>query len=204
MDTLHTPWSWHNYCLNHRTRTCYSCCIIFRCRFTNWQLANQMWMRRAAEPCIFLASIWLVFASHVHGIALVMAAPAQEMDNADRQWNTEKDVQNVRDFSVKRLPSGGTSRGVQTVAIRIFLRIRSPFLRMRYLLNRLLVSRSIGFCYWILQFCYWKKKFGHPWLAVCLRKHNTLVCVPTESRKSACFEVIHTVIANVTGREQAA
>ena len=37
-----------------------------------------------------------------------MASPARETDGAGRQWNAEKDVRNVRDFSVKRLPSGGT------------------------------------------------------------------------------------------------
>ena len=30
------------------------------------------------------------------------------MDSADRQWDSEKDVRNVRNFSVERLPSGGT------------------------------------------------------------------------------------------------
>ena len=30
-----------------------------------------------------------------------MASPAREMDSAGRQWNPEKDVQNVRDFSIK-------------------------------------------------------------------------------------------------------
>ena len=42
------------------------------------------------------------------GIVLVMACPARETDGAGRQWNAEKDVRNVRDFSVKRLPRGGT------------------------------------------------------------------------------------------------
>ena len=39
--------------------------------------------------------------------------------------------------------------------------------------------------------------------AVCLNKRDTLVCVPTGSRNSACFEVglIRTVMDNVTGSE---
>ena len=42
--------------------------------------------------------------------------------------------------------------------------------------------------------------------AVCLNKRDTLVCVPTGSRNSACFEVdlIHTVIDHVTVSERAA
>ena len=41
--------------------------------------------------------------------------------------------------------------------------------------------------------------------AVCLNKRNTLVCVPTGSRNSACFEVglIRTVMDNVTDSERA-
>ena len=35
--------------------------------------------------------------------------------------------------------------------------------------------------------------------AVCLNKHDTLVCVPTGTRNSACFEVglIHAVIDHI-------
>ena len=42
--------------------------------------------------------------------------------------------------------------------------------------------------------------------AGCLNKRDMLVCVPTESRNSACFEVglICTVMDNVTGSERAA
>ena len=42
--------------------------------------------------------------------------------------------------------------------------------------------------------------------AVCLNKCDMLVCVPTGSRNSACFEVglIRTVMDNVTGSERAA
>ena len=40
--------------------------------------------------------------------------------------------------------------------------------------------------------------------AVCLKKRGTLVCVPTGSRNSACFEGSRTVIGHVTGRERAA
>ena len=39
--------------------------------------------------------------------------------------------------------------------------------------------------------------------AVCLNERDTLVCVPTGSRKSACFEVIRAVIDHVTGTERA-
>ena len=81
-----------------------------------------------------------------------MASPARETDGTGRQGNAEKDVRNVRDFSVKRLPSGGTIE------------------------------------------------------VVCLNKRDTLVCVPTGSRNSACFEVglIRTVIDHVTVSERAA
>ena len=42
--------------------------------------------------------------------------------------------------------------------------------------------------------------------AICLNECDTLVCVPTDSRNSACFEVglIRTVMDNVTGTERAA
>ena len=42
--------------------------------------------------------------------------------------------------------------------------------------------------------------------AGCLDKCDMLVCVPTESRNSACFEVglIRTVMDNVSGSEQPA
>ena len=61
----------------------------------------------AAETFIFLASISLAFAGHVV-LFWLWLPPARETDGAGRQWNAEKDVRNVRDFSVKRLPSGGT------------------------------------------------------------------------------------------------
>ena len=42
--------------------------------------------------------------------------------------------------------------------------------------------------------------------AVCLNKRDTLVCVPTGSRNSMCFEIrlIRTVIDHVTVSERAA
>ena len=42
--------------------------------------------------------------------------------------------------------------------------------------------------------------------AACLKKRDTLTCVLTGSRNSACFEagLIRTVIDNVTGSERAA
>ena len=69
--------------------------------------AGQSGASEAAETCIFLASIWLAFTGHVV-LFWYLASLAREMDSAGRQWKTEKDVWNVRDFHVKRLPSGGT------------------------------------------------------------------------------------------------
>ena len=70
---------------------------------------GQSGVCEATEPCIFLASIWLGFAGHVVLFWSWLSPPrAQEMDSIGRQWNTEKDARNIRDFSVKRLPSGGT------------------------------------------------------------------------------------------------
>ena len=63
----------------------------------------------AAEPCIFLAPIWLAFTGHVV-LFWSWFSPARKIDSAGGQWNTKKDTRNVRDFSVKRLPSGGTRR----------------------------------------------------------------------------------------------
>ena len=96
-------------------------------------------------------SINLISFRRSRGIVLVMASPAWEMDSAGRQWNTEKDVRNVSDFSIK---------GYQVEALE----------------------------------------------AVCLNKRNTLVCVPTGSRNSACFEVgvIRTLFDHVTVSERAA
>ena len=101
--TLRTPWSWQKYCLNHCARTC--CClrIVTRCRFTNWRIRCE----RGGRNVPFL-SIHLISFRQWRGIVLVMACPAQETDAAGRQWNAEKDPRNVRDFSVKRLPRGGT------------------------------------------------------------------------------------------------
>ena len=102
---LRTPWSWQNYCLNHCTRTCCSRRIVTRCRFTNWLIRCE----RGGRTMRFLR-INLISFRRSHGIVLVMASPAREMDSAGRWWNTEKDMPNVRDFSVNRLPSGGTRR----------------------------------------------------------------------------------------------
>ena len=91
------------YCLNHCARTCCSLRIVTRCRFTNWRIRCE----RGSRNVHFL-SINLISFRRSRGIVLVMASPAREMDTAGRQWNTEKHVRNVRDFSVKRLPNGGT------------------------------------------------------------------------------------------------
>ena len=91
------------YCLNHCARTCCSLRIVTRCRFTNWPIRCE----RGGRNVHFL-SINLISFRRSHGIVLVMASLAWEMDSASRQWNAEKDVRNVRDFSIKRLPSGGT------------------------------------------------------------------------------------------------
>ena len=101
--TLHTPWSWQKDCLNHCARTCCSLRIVTRCRFMNWPIRCE----RGGRNVHFL-SINLIRCHRSRGIVLDMASPAREMDSAGRQWNAEKDVRNVRDFSVKRLPSGGT------------------------------------------------------------------------------------------------
>ena len=101
--TLRTPRSWQKYCLNHCARTCCSLRIVTRCRFTNWPTSCE----RSGRNVHFL-SINLISFRPSRGIVLVMASQAREMDSAGRQWNTEKHVRNVRDFRVKRLPSGGT------------------------------------------------------------------------------------------------
>ena len=59
----------------------------------------------AAETCIFLASIWLAFAGHVVLFWLWLPRRGRWTAPVDSEI-TEKDVRNVRDFSVKRLPSG--------------------------------------------------------------------------------------------------
>ena len=71
---------------------------------------GQAGASEVAETCILILSINLISFCQSHGIVLVMASLEREMDSASRQWNTEKDVRNVRDFSVKRLPSGGSRR----------------------------------------------------------------------------------------------
>ena len=93
------------YCLNHcaRSRMCCFPCIVTRCHFTNWPIRCK-WGGRNVP---FL-SINLISFRQSCGIVLVMASLAREMDSGDRQWNTEKDVWNVRAFGVKRLPGGGT------------------------------------------------------------------------------------------------
>ena len=91
------------YCLNHCARMCCSRHIVTRCRFTNWPIR----FKQGGRNMHFL-SINLISFRQSRGIVLVMASRAPEMDGAGRQWNTEKDVRNVRDFSIKRLPSGGT------------------------------------------------------------------------------------------------
>ena len=102
-DTLCMPWSWQKYCLNHYARMRCSLHIVTRCRFMNWPIRCEWGGRN-----MHFLSINLISFCQSHGIVLVMASPAREMDSASRQWNAEKDVRNVRDFSVKRLPSGGT------------------------------------------------------------------------------------------------
>ena len=91
------------YCLNHCARTCCSRRIVTRCCFTNWPIRCKWGGRN-----VHFLSINLISFHRSRGTVLVMASPAREMDSAGRQWNPEKDVRNVRDFSVKRLPSGGT------------------------------------------------------------------------------------------------
>ena len=134
------------YCLNHCTRTCCSLRIVTRCRFMNWSIRCE----RGGRNVLFL-SINLISCRRSRDIVLVMASSAREMDSAGRQWNIEKDLRNVRDFSVRRLPGGST-------------------------------------------------------ISVWLNKHDTLLCVPTGTRNSACFEVglIRTVIDHVTVSERAA
>ena len=101
--TLLTPWSWQIYCLNHCTRTCCSLHIVARCRFTNWPIRCKWGGRN-----MHFLSINLISFRQSCGIVLVMASSARKMDSTGRQWNMEKDAWSVRDFSVKRLPSGGT------------------------------------------------------------------------------------------------
>ena len=102
-STLRMPWSWHNYCHNHCTRTCCSHHIITRCHFTNWPIR----CKQGGKSMHFLSTNLIGFRRS-SAIVLVMTSLAQEMDSTGRQWNTEKDVWNVRDFSAKGLPSGGT------------------------------------------------------------------------------------------------
>ena len=101
--TLRTPWSWQKYCLDHCARMCCSLHIVTSCRFMNWPIR----CKRGGRNVHFL-SINLISFRWSRRIVLVTASPAREMDSTCRQWNIEKDVRNVRDFSVKRLPSGGT------------------------------------------------------------------------------------------------
>ena len=71
-----------------------------------YEMTNQVGARRQ-KTFIFLASISLAFAGHV--VLFWLWLPRRgETDGTGRQGNAEKDVRNVRDFSVKRLPSGGT------------------------------------------------------------------------------------------------
>ena len=123
------PWKWHNLLGAHydicprllpqytahavvltnilsqrlRENVLFSPYCHYRCRLTNWRIRCE----RGGRKVHFL-SINLISFRQSRGIVLVMASPAREIDSAGRQWNTEKDVRNVRDFSVKRLPSGGT------------------------------------------------------------------------------------------------
>ena len=76
---------------------------------------------RGGRNVLFL-SINLISFRRSRGIVLVMASPVREMDSAGRQWNIEKDVRNVRDFSVKRLPSGSP--------IAVWLNKRDTLLRV--------------------------------------------------------------------------
>ena len=101
--TLRTQWSWQKYCLNHCARTCCSLCIVTRCRFMNWRIRCE----RGSRNVHFL-SINLISFRRSRGIVLVMASPVWETNGAGRQSSAEKVVRNVRDFSIKRLPSGGT------------------------------------------------------------------------------------------------
>ena len=96
---------WKVLGLNHWARTCNSRRIVTRCRFTNWPMRCE----RGGRTVHFL-SINLISFRRSRGIVFFMASPTREMDSAGRQWNTAKDARNVRDFSVKRLPSGGARR----------------------------------------------------------------------------------------------
>ena len=91
------------YCLNHCARTCCSLRIVTRCRFMNRPIRCE----RGGRNVLFL-SINLISCRRSRDIVLVMASSAREIDSAGRQWNTEKDLRNVRDFSVQRLSSGST------------------------------------------------------------------------------------------------
>ena len=91
------------YCLNHCARTCCSLRIVTRCRFTNWPIR-----RERGDRNVHFLSINLISFRQSRGIVLVMSSPVREMDSAGRQWNTEKDVRNVRDSSLKGYVSGGT------------------------------------------------------------------------------------------------
>ena len=103
IDTLRMPWSWQKYCLHHYARMCCSLRIVTRCCFANCPIRCESGGRN-----VHFLSIHLFSFRRSRGIVLVMASLAWEMDSASRQWNTEKDVRNVRDFGIKRLPSGGT------------------------------------------------------------------------------------------------
>ena len=101
--TLRTPWSWQN--IVSTTAPERAVLSVLSLGVALW--TGQSGASEVAERCISLASIWLAFAGHVLLFWLWLPL-AREMDSASRQWNTEKDMRNVRDFVVKRLPSGGT------------------------------------------------------------------------------------------------
>ena len=143
LPALHMPWSWHVYCFNHCTRTCYLHHIALG-------IALQIGQSGASEVqnWAFLSTNLISFWQS-HGIVLVIAAPAQEMDSP---VNSE---------------------------------IRRKVCKM------LGISALEGYQVEALQ-------------GVHLNKHDMLVCVPTGSRKSPCFEGICTMINHMTGRERAA
>ena len=68
----------------------------YRCRFTNWPIRCE----RGAQPFVFLAPIWLAFASYVV-LLWSWLSRAQEMDIPGGQWNTQKDVRSVMDSPLK-------------------------------------------------------------------------------------------------------
>ena len=85
--------------LNHCARTCYPGCIITRCRFTNWPIRCE-W---GAEPCIFLAAVWLAFAVHV-----VLFWSWLAWCGGWTAKYKEIYIRNIGDFSIKKLLSRGT------------------------------------------------------------------------------------------------